>query len=380
MTAKKPSEQKLIEEMAHHAGITINGKGPFDIQVKDPKFYRRLLSGGSLALGESYMDGWWESDSIDEMINQLLRADLKDKLRPTFTLAFNFCKAFLLNMQSKKRSHKVVDDHYNLGNDLYEVMLDPTMAYSCGYWKRAKTLQEAQEDKFEIIAQKLGLKPGMRVLDIGCGWGGALKYMAEKYQIEGVGVTISENQASFGKELCKGLPIQIKLQDYRDLKGQFDRIYSIGMFEHVGPDNHLTYMKKAHSLLKDEGLFCLHTIGGNKECNTGDPWIHKYIFPGGVLPAPTQITKAIRGLFTLEDWHNFGTDYDKTLMEWYKRFDAGYDQLKERYPERFYRMWKFYLLCCAGVFRSRQAQLWQVVLSKGRLSNRDSFNFRPYLS
>jgi cyclopropane-fatty-acyl-phospholipid synthase len=242
-------------------------------------------------------------------------------------------------------------------------MLDKRMIYSCGYWDTASTLDEAQEAKLDLVCRKLNLQPGMRVLDIGCGWGGTAKFAAEQYEVEVVGITVSEQQAKFGKELCRGLPLDIRLQDYRNITGTFDRVLSIGMFEHVGYKNYTTFMHKVRRLLKDKGLFLLQTIGGNKSVTKNDPWIERYIFPNSMLPSAKQICSAIEGVFVLEDWHSFGAHYDKTLMHWFRNFHEGWDTLKEYYDEQFYRMWKYYLLSCAGSFRASSNQLWQLVLS-----------------
>ncbi len=244
-------------------------------------------------------------------------------------------------------------------------MLDSRMAYSCGYWKDAKTLDAAQEAKLDLICQKIGLQKAMRVLDIGCGWGSFAKFAAQKYGAHVVGITISKEQARFAKNDCKGLQVEIRLQDYRNLRERFDRIVSVGMFEHVGCKNYRTYLRVAHRNLARGGLFLLHTIGCSRSVKSTDPWIDKYIFPNSMLPSARQITTAAEGLFILEDWHNFGPDYDKTLMAWHKNFTRNWDKIKDKYDDRFLRMWRFYLLSCAATFRSRRNQLWQVVFSKG---------------
>jgi cyclopropane-fatty-acyl-phospholipid synthase len=253
-------------------------------------------------------------------------------------------------------------------------MLDKRMVYTCGYWKDAKTLDEAQEAKLDLTCKKLNLKPGMKVLDIGCGWGSFAKYAAEKYKVKVVGITVSKEQAVLAKALCKGLPIEIRLQDYRDLNEKFDRIVSLGMFEHVGYKNYKTYMKVVHRCLKDDGLFLLHTIGGNKSVKSTDPWIDKYIFPNSMLPSIKQMGDAIEDYFVMEDWHNFSADYDKTLMAWYNNFENSWNKLKDDYDERFHRMWRYYLLACAGTFRARKSQLWQIVLSKDGI--KEGYRFR----
>ncbi|HHQ14970.1 MAG TPA: cyclopropane fatty acyl phospholipid synthase, partial [Chromatiales bacterium] len=255
---------------------------------------------------------------------------------------------------------------YDIGNDLYEQMLDPWMNYSCGYWLQADTLEQAQQHKMELICRKLELEPGMKLLDIGCGWGGMARYAAEHYGVHVVGVTISGQQQQWAEERVRGLPVEIRCQDYREVDEIFDRIVSIGMFEHVGYKNYREYFRKCHAMLRKDGLMLLHTIGSNRTSLTIDPWLHRYIFPNGILPSIAQIGRAIESSFVMEDWHNFGVDYDRTLMAWHERIERAWERLDpQRYDERFRRMWRFYLLACAGAFRSRHTQLWQVVLSKG---------------
>ncbi|MFW5792331.1 MAG: cyclopropane fatty acyl phospholipid synthase, partial [Desulfohalobiaceae bacterium] len=333
-----------------------------DIQVHDDKLFQRVLAGGSLAFGESYMDGWWDCERLDQLFERILGAGLERKVRSR-TWLLQALKARLLNLQKPSRAFTIGERHYDLGNDLYQTMLDELMLYSCGYWEDGCTLDQAQRNKLDLACRKLGLEPGMRLLDIGCGWGGTAKYAAATYQAEVVGVTVSREQARFARELCSGLPVDIRLQDYREVDETFDRVVSIGMFEHVGAKNYRTFMRKVRSCLPDDGLFLLHTIGGNRSCTSCDPWISTYIFPNSMLPSARQITSAAEGLFVLEDWHSFGPHYDTTLMHWFENFEAGWDGLKHNYDQRFYRMWKYYLLSCAGSFRARSNQLWQVVLS-----------------
>jgi cyclopropane-fatty-acyl-phospholipid synthase len=242
-------------------------------------------------------------------------------------------------------------------------MLGKHMVYSCAYWKTDDELDTAQAAKLDLVCRKLGLEPGMHVLDIGCGWGEALHFATTHYGVSGVGVTISSEQAQFARELCAGLPIEIRLQDYRELDEQFDRIWSIGMFEHVGVKNYRNYFEVVRRCLAADGLNLLHTIGGNESTNHTDPWIEKYIFPNSMLPSAAQIANARERLFVIEDWHNFGADYDRTLMAWRANFDAAWPRLQEKYGERFRRMWRFYLAASAASFLARRNQLWQIVLS-----------------
>ncbi len=358
------SSERKVAELLALAGIQINGPNQWDIQVKDSRLYSRVLAGGSLALGESYMDRWWECNKLDEFFTRIFRAKLDKKIK-TFGMLLSALKAKIFNQQRTSKAFEIGEAHYDIGNDLYQKMLGRTMMYSCGYWKNAKTLDKAQEAKLDLICKKMGLKKGMKVLDIGCGWGGFAKFAAKKYKVSITGVTVSKEQAEFARETCKGLPVEIKLQDYRELNETFDRIISIGMFEHVGYKNYKTYMQTANRCLKEDGLFLLHTIGGNTSVHTTDSWINKYIFPNSMLPSAKQITEASEGIFVMEDWHNFGPDYDKTLMAWHSNFEKNWKTLAPQYGERFYRMWRYYLLACAGTFRARKSQLWQIVFSKG---------------
>lgn len=346
------------------ADIEINGERPWDIQVHNGKFYSRVFSRGSLGLGESYMDGWWDCPALDEFFFRILRARLEDRIKDNWRLLSQLALSMLFNHQTKRRAFISGERHYDIGNDLYLNMLDKRLVYTCGYWREAANLDDAQEAKLDLVCRKLGLQPGQRILDIGCGWGSFAKFAAEKYGATVVGKTVSKEQVELGRELCQGWPVEIKLTDYREVKEKFDHIVSLGMFEHVGYKNYRTYMEVAHRCLKDGGLFLLHTIGGNKSVTAIDPWINKYIFPNSMLPSVAQIGKAIEGLFVMEDWHNFSTSYDKTLMAWFKNFDSNWDKLEVKYGEIFYRMWRYYLLACAATFRSRKNQLWQIVLSK----------------
>lgn len=363
MKAKQKAQELLAK-----AGITINGQNPWDIQVHDERLYGRVMRGGSLALGEAYMDGWWDVEQLDEFFSRVLGSDVDQVAQSWLTETLISLTHSIFNYQSKARAFQVGEQHYDIGNDLYQRMLDKHMVYTCAYYKTGEeSLDEAQEAKLDLICRKLGLKAGQRVLDIGCGWGSFAKFAAEKYGVEVVGLTVSVEQAALARERCAGLPIEIRVKDYRDEYEKFDHIVSVEMFEAVGHKNFREYMKVARRCLKDGGLFVLQTIGGNKSVKATDPWIDKYIFPNGMLPSIAQIGKSIEGLFVMEDWHNFGFDYDKTLMEWNRRFQEAWPDLKEKYAKeyggRFKRMWEYYLLQCAGSFRCRRNQDWQIVLS-----------------
>ncbi len=356
---------RIVSELLSRAGITINGSSPSDPQIKHPDFFKRVLQEGSLGLGESYMDGWWDCERLDIFFSSVLRAGLESQLPRNVKDTLRVASARLFNLQSKKRAWSVGKEHYDLGNDLFSRMLDPYMQYSCAYWKEATTLEDAQQAKLRLICEKLQLQPGMRVLDIGCGWGGLAYYMAKNYGVSVVGVTISAEQQKMAQERCHDLDVNILLQDYRELNDQFDRIVSVGMFEHVGPKNYNTYFSVADRNLKPDGIFLLHTIGSKKTDHSVDPWINKYIFPNGCLPSVRQIANACEPHFIVEDWHNFGADYDTTLMAWQSRFLSAWPEIADNYSERFKRMFTYYLNACAGAFRARDIQLWQVVFSRG---------------
>jgi cyclopropane-fatty-acyl-phospholipid synthase len=356
--------ETATQEILSSAGIRLNGDRPWDLQVRDGRFFHRVLKEGSLGLGESYMDGWWDCEELDVLFARLVPTDPEAELKKNPHLLLYTLGAKLFNPGRKSRAFQIGERHYDIGNDLFERMLDRRMVYSCGYWKDAHNLDEAQEAKLELICRKLGLKAGGRVLDIGCGWGSFAKYAAEKYGVEVVGITVSKEQLSLGRELCRGLPVELRLQDYRDVTERFDHIVSVGMFEHVGLRNYRIYMEKASQCLKDDGLFLLHTIGSNISEVACDPWLDKYIFPNSLIPSLKQITTAAEGLFIMENLQNFGFYYDATLMAWFRNFNDNWHLLKDRYGERFYRMWKYYLLSSAGAFRCRGLQVWQFVLSK----------------
>jgi len=351
-----------LQSLLSRADVELGGTRAWDVRVRERGFYHRVLAEGVLGAGESYMDGWWDCERLDQMLFRVLRADLERRLRsPRAALAA--LRARVFNLQKAARAFHVGRHHYDLGNELYRRMLDRRMIYSCGYWKSAANLDEAQEAKLDLVCRKLGLQKGMCVLDIGCGWGGAARFAAERYQVSVVGITVSENQARLARESCEGLPVEIRLADYRTLRGRFDRIFSLGMFEHVGHRNYGRFMQIVRDCLSDEGLFLLHTIGSNESVTTMDPWIERYIFPNSMLPSMAQIAAAAEERFVVEDWHVFGRDYDLTLTAWWRNFEQSWAELEEQYDERFHRMWRYYLLVSAAAFRARKNQLWQIVLS-----------------
>lgn len=356
---------QLLSDLFAKSDIKMNGDRPWDIQVHNPDVFQRIVSGGSLAAGESYMDGWWDCQALDEMLTRMLRYNSSAKLRTilTWPVISSIVYAQIVNLQSRARAFQVGEHHYNIGNDVFEAMLDAQMNYSCGYWERANDLDAAQIDKMELLCRKLQLRPGEKLLDIGCGWGGLAAHAARHYGVSVVGLTVSSEQQVWAREKCAGLPVEILLQDYRDCYGQFDKIVSVGMFEHVGSRNYRTYFDKVGSLLKRDGLFVMQTIGETLDGRRSDPWINRYIFPNGEIPSRQALLEGLPPHIEIEDWHNFGRDYDRTLMAWLDRFDAAWPRLSHRYDERFCRMWRYYLCLSAAFFRSRKGYLWQLVMT-----------------
>ena len=364
--------QQLVAGLLGKADIRMNGERPWDMQLHDPAALERALAEGNLGLGEAYMAGAWDCDRLDVFFEHLLGAHL-DREVPPARLAWHALQVKLFNRQNRTRAWEVGRAHYDLGNDFYEAMLDPGMAYSCGYWRGADDLAAAQAAKLDLICRKLGLQRGRRVLDIGCGWGSFMGYAARRYDVQCIGVTVSKDQAAWARRRYAGLPMEFRLQDYRELDeralgGRVDAIVSVGMFEHVGHKNHRQYMEVAARCLADDGLFLLHTIGKNRREAVPDRWIDKHVFPNGETPSIGQIGDAIDGLFVCEDLHNFGADYDRTLMAWHSNFEAAWPRFADTLGETFRRKWRYYLLSCAGAFRARELQLWQWVLSRDGVS------------
>ncbi|HEY9075772.1 MAG TPA: cyclopropane fatty acyl phospholipid synthase [Anaerolineaceae bacterium] len=356
--------ESVLRQLLEYAGVGVEGKNPWDFKVHDPRFYDCILQKVELGLGESYMDGWWDCEAIDQMIHRVLLAKLDQKIKGSWRLQLGILQSRLFNLQSKARAFQVGERHYDLGNDLYKAMLDRRLNYTCAYWKNATNLDEAQEAKLDLVCKKIGIFPGMKILELGCGWGSFAKYAAEKYGAQVLGVTVSKEQVALGMELCKGLPVELRLQDYREVQGKFDAVISIGIMEHVGYKNYRTYMEVVDRCLKEGGIGFVHTIGTDVSVTSSNGWTNKYIFPNGMLPSMKQLSAAMEGLFVMEDWHNIGPHYDKTLMAWHANFERAWEQLKPKYGDRFYRMWRYYLLSSAGGFRARYNQLWQFVMTR----------------
>lgn len=353
----------LVLRLLEVAGIELNGPAPWDLQVHDDRFYERVVRDRELGLGESYQEGWWSAERVDELLVKLLTADVRAHLRPSLNLLAWGLRARVVNRQTIRRAARNASAHYDIGNDLYERMLDKRMMYSCGYWRAAADLDSAQEAKLDLICTKLGLEPGMRLLDIGCGWGGLSQFAAERYGASVTGISPAIEQVKVARQRCEGLDVRIEQCDFRQITGTFDRIVSVGMLEHVGPKNYPDFFEVNRRLLTPDGIALHHTIGSNSDQTTTDPWFDRYIFPGGVVPSLSQLARAHRGHFAIEDVHNIGPDYDRTLMAWHHNIEGAWSDLPA-YDERFRRTWRYYLLGSAASFRVRDLQLWQIVLTR----------------
>jgi cyclopropane-fatty-acyl-phospholipid synthase len=332
--------------------------------------------GGLFALGEAYMRGEWTTPDLVQLMYCLVTRDPQvpvnfTKLSPRF-LGF-LIKDRVVNSQIGRRAYEVAERHYDLGNDLFSEMLDrSTMTYTCGYWRTANNLEDAQVNKLDLLCRKLMLRPGMRVLDIGCGWGNFAAYAASRYGVSVVGLTVSKEQAALARERCRGLDVEIVLEDYQNYSGEFDRVVSIEMIEAVGRKNIPTFFSMVERCLKDKGLFALQVISAEIFSRySATPldqyilWLQRRIFPNGWLPTFPQLIDPARKGLVIEDMHNFSADYAKTLHAWDVNFEAAWPKLKEKYGEEFYRMWKYYLNGCEALFHARMVQLYQIVYSKG---------------
>jgi cyclopropane-fatty-acyl-phospholipid synthase len=350
----------MLRELLASAGITVGGDAPWDVQVHDDRVYTRVLRDGTLGVGESYVEGWWDCQALDQVVERLLRARVGLVVRESWALLAHAVRARIFNLQAA-RAFEVGERHYDVGNDLYRVMLGERMLYTCAYWKNADTLDAAQEAKLDLVCRKIGLEPGMRVLDLGCGWGGFAAYAAERYGARVVGYTVSREQVAWAKQHHASLPIDIRLDDYRNATGSYDAVVSIGLMEHVGPKNHRAYMELAARCLAPGGIAFIHTIGGARPRTRIDPWFEKYIFPNAAIPTLGQLVTAMEEILVPEDVQNIGEHYDRTLMAWWANFEAAWPSLRARYSDSFYRIWKYYLLTSAAYFRERQHNLYQIV-------------------
>lgn len=368
MSVPPPSASELfVKKLLQTADVSVGGTRPQDICVHDDAFYARVIADGSLGLGESYMDKLWDANSLDAFFEKVIRANLERHVKLNRHTLLALIRANLTNMQTRARAKHVARKHYDESGVLPDAILDPYNQYTCAYFRDGtENLNQAQEKKLDLLCRKLQLKKEDRVLDIGCGWGGFAKYASKHIGCSVTGISISEEQIKYAKNFCKGLPVEIRHCDYRDLSGTYDKVLTCGMVEHVGKKNYRTLFRIIHEHLSDNGLYLLHTIGSNTSTSIVDPFMDKYIFPNGMLPSQEQISHAANGFFILQDTQNLGKHYDPTLMAWNENFQKNWSSIAGQYDERFKRMFEFYLLSCAGAFRAGSMQLWQMVFSKKR--------------
>lgn len=343
--------------------------GPaFTVVMKEPIAKEALMESTSIALGEAYMDGNLE---IEGDLFQALDCFLGQMAK--FSTDQSVLKKLIFSPHSVKREKKDIADHYDIGNDFYRLWLDETMSYSCGYFKECDdTLYKAQVNKVDYILEKLYLKPGMSLLDIGCGWGFLLMEAAKKYGIRGTGITLSEEQKKKFEERIQeeGLQEQlsVELMDYQMLQKtgyQFDRVVSVGMLEHVGREHYELFFKNVDAVLKEGGLCLLHFISALKEY-PGDPWIKKYIFPGGVIPSLREIVQLCgEHQYYVLDVESLRRHYYQTLRCWSENFRRNRAEVEKNMGTKFYRMWDLYLCACAATFHNGIIDLDQILMSKG---------------
>ncbi|XP_037036255.1 cyclopropane-fatty-acyl-phospholipid synthase-like [Bradysia coprophila] len=359
-----------ITRKFYAAGIKINDNTePHNMIVHNDWFYHRIACDGSLGWGESYAEGWWDCKKLDDYFYKILQNGLYQELLFPWEKLIRYLTFDAFNRQIVGCSQEIADKHYDFGNPFFKSFLGTSMIYSCAYWIGAKNLDEAQQNKLQLIGRKLKLKPGMRVLDVGCGWGELCKFLAQTYNVEVVGVTNSKEGAKEARQRCTGLHVDIRLQDYRDINESFDRIVSIELLEHVGRKNYRSFFELMHRCLSDDGIFLLHTIGhDNDSIPRTEPFVWKHLIPNVMLPNHKSIPVAIDNLFCIEDWHNFGPHYEKTLLAWRDNFVINWPTISRMYENptsSFYRKWTLYLNIGAALFRARKAQVWQIVLTKG---------------
>ncbi len=364
--------ERIITGVLEKADVRIGGDRPWDIAVHDKRFFMRAVR-GTMGVGESYMDGDWDAGSLIEFFRRTMGAGLQAHPLLRLNRLAKEIQARFRNLQTRDRSRAVAEEHYDLDHRMYSLFLGPWNQYTCCFFDGTRDLEQAEVCKLEMICDKLEIEAGDRVLDIGCGWGGFAKYAASTRGCKVIGISLSDEQIDYARSYTAGLPVEIHRLDYRDLPssslGPFDKILICGMIEHVGYKNYRQLMQVVHTVLKDDGLFLLHTIGNRHNTVVVEPWTEKYIFRNSMAPSMRQLAKAAEELFVIEDWENYGHYYVPTLQAWHDNFNRNWDRIRalegpRPFDERFRRMWNFYLMSSRAAFEVEDLHLWHLVMTR----------------
>lgn len=355
--------KRSLTHLLHKAGIEPNGESPWDPKIRDERFYRAVLLGGSVGLGDAYLNGWWDCDDIAGFILRIVKSGFHLRV-PRIDLFLRKFRFGLTDAQDRAHSKRVAEVHYDEDPHVFDIMLGSTNNYTCARWEGVSTLDDAQKQKMDLLCRKAELAPGKKVLDIGCGWGGFLGFAAERYSTRGIGLTISPVQAEYASKRYDNLPIEFRLQDYRDFSGTVDAVVSVCVIEHVGPSHYREYFEKARtSLARDDGVFAIQCIFACDEHATIDPWTEKHIFPNSILPTLDKIEKAVEGLFHVIDREFFREDYVKTFVAWRDNLAHHRQEIVQKYGLRYYRKYEYYLSLYVAGFGSGRIDVGQFVLS-----------------
>lgn len=364
--------KKFVEELFSQAGIEVNGSNPWDPQIHNPIAYNMTVGNGLIGAGEAYMRGYWDCEQLEEFFRRAVQVDLAKRMPWNLSTATLVTKARLMNLQLPKRAWEVGRMHYDLPREVWECTLDFAMTGSCAYYRFPdETLDQAQQNKLNLTLKKVGLQKGHSLLDIGVGWAAFSGLSAITYGAKPIGITVSEGQREYIRSRYGDI-VDVRVHPWQQtvLEQPVDRIISVEMFEHVGSDNYRKFFQLCRDSITDDGLMLLHTIVGHNPSKHIDPWMDKYIYPGGCIPTLGQITTAVHGLFHVEDVHDIGGHYPATLLAWMANFRRNWDVVKALGPKRlgmdpevFCRMWYYHYMASAGGFLSRVISVHQIVLS-----------------